>query len=346
MRLQQLTSIHHRRGYAQHPTRPTDLLIVRSIMRFSFCLALLLSDLSSSFQPVFVQRLPLTLHQASNSFDEFEFLYRETADAAHSSITNHRRVQVNFGENSKAKAVLVSSLTAPATTSVEEELKETPEDNQVSGDAEDVEDLFARRKAIMMYEEQREASRFENRLQNLDFQGVVLTLVIPSIIAFAGGRWTYNRISAKVNEKLEASLESFANELVYHDGDFEEMRMCVADYNKKLVLLGPLKRNKMISKYLQTFAKRKVVSPQAISSLSYAFSLFKLDEETAAKLIVSVCEDMGSKKLSSVAKLLFLGNRIFKSSQAKKALLPIKEILKSTYRDPVLADELVESSQL
>merc|ERR1712021_231412 len=95
------------------------------------------------------------------------------------------------------------------------------------------------------------------------------------------------------------SLESFASEMIYHDGDFEEMKLCYLDFSKKLAFLGPSKSSTMLKKYLETYAKKRTVSPQAISSLSYVFTLFKLSEEKAGKLLVSLCRDMGGEKISS-----------------------------------------------
>lgn len=79
--------------------------------------------------------------------------------------------------------------------------------------------------------------------------------------------------------------------------------------------------------------------------MSYVFSLFKLSEEKAAEILVSLCRDMGSEKISSAGKLLFFGSRILKSPEGKAALLPIKEMIKGTYKDEAVAATLVETSQ-
>ena len=59
-------------------------------------------------------------------------------------------------------------------------------------------------------------------------------------------------------------MDSFASEMIYHDGDFEEMKLCHADYSKKLVMLGPSKTSTMLKRYLELYAKKRTVSPQAI----------------------------------------------------------------------------------
>jgi len=179
----------------------------------------------------------------------------------------------------------------------------------------------------------------------MDFQDLVITIFIPCVIAFAGGRWVFNRASERVQGKTEVSLDSFANEMVYHDGDFEEMKMCYNDYNRRLMWMGPLKTESMIKRYLRAYAKKKTVSPQAISSLSYVFTLFKLSEAKAAQILVSLCKEMGSDKISSAGKLLFFGSRILKSEEGKAALLPIKDMIKGTYRDEAVAETLVDTSQ-
>jgi len=101
----------------------------------------------------------------------------------------------------------------------------------------------------------------------------------------------------------------------------------------------------MLKRYLQLYAKKKTVSPQSISSLSYVFSLYKLSEEKAAQVLVSLCRDMGDKKLSSAGKLLFFGSRILKSPEGKAALDPIRELIKGSYREIEVAETMVETSQ-
>jgi len=54
---------------------------------------------------------------------------------------------------------------------------------------------------------------------------------------------------------------------------------------------------------------------------------------------------MGEGKISSAGKILFFGSRIIKSPEGKAALEPIKDMIKSTYRDEQVAETLVETSQ-
>ncbi len=83
----------------------------------------------------------------------------------------------------------------------------------------------------------------------------------------------------------------------------------------------------------------------AYRTLSYVFALFKLSEEKAADVLVSLCRDMGTDKISSAGKILFFGSRILKSPEGQAGLVPIKDMIKSTYRDATVAETLVETSQ-
>ncbi|GKY99021.1 hypothetical protein MPSEU_000857800 [Mayamaea pseudoterrestris] len=304
---------------------------------------LLLSADSSAFQSLLVQRrCAVTSLYASRQHDEFDYLLRESASATRPSYNNRRQVGISMGDSDKT--LLVSSFAASPSSTSEEEMIDL-DDDQLLDENQQEEEMFTGSSKVMQYQEKRAFSGIDAKLKSMGFQDVVITLVVPSILLFAGGRWTYNRLSAKVQTKIDVSLDSFAEEMLYHDGDFQEMKMCVKDYGKKLVYLGPLKRDKMVKRYLDAYAKRKTISPQAISSLSYAFTLFNLDEESAANLMVALCKEMGENRAASAGKLLFLGNRILKSPQGKKALLPIREMIKSTYRQSSSADTLMDVSQ-
>ena len=84
----------------------------------------------------------------------------------------------------------------------------------------------------------------------------------------------------------------------------------------------------------------------AFSSLSYAFSLFKLSEEKAASMMAETCREMPERTASN-QKLLFFGNYILKSPGAKSKLQPIRDMLTESYRDDVgvSGEEILEKSQ-
>jgi DNA-directed RNA polymerase subunit RPC12/RpoP len=73
--------------------------------------------------------------------------------------------------------------------------------------------------------------------------------------------------------------------------------------------------------------------------------MFKLSEEQAARILVSLCKDMGEEKISSAGKILFFGSRILKSPEGKAALIPIRDMIKATYREASVAETMVETSQ-
>lgn len=127
-------------------------------------------------------------------------------------------------------------------------------------------DLLEESSSTMRYDQEQPtmSQGIENRLKNMDLQDIVSTLIIPSIIAFAGLRWGFNRVAARVADKTDSTLDTFASELIFHDSDFEEMEMCFKDYSKKLMWLGPRKTPAMLKRYLQLYSKKKTVSPQSI----------------------------------------------------------------------------------
>ena len=83
------------------------------------------------------------------------------------------------------------------------------------------------------------------------------------------------------------------------------------------------------------------------SSLSYAFSIYKLTEERAGEILSELCLTM-PEKVASAGKLLFFGEHILKTPEGKAKLAPIKELLSTIYRDDgvISGDEIVEKSQL
>jgi rubredoxin len=180
--------------------------------------------------------------------------------------------------------------------------------------------------------------------ENQDYLGIMWKWGFPIAAGVAGIGGLGRVVAVTYNTKTVEMVDSYADELIYHDGDFEEMKMCHKDWSKKLTLLkftgGQKKR--MISKYLELYAKKKTVSPQAVSSLSYVFSLYKLTEQQAAKLLCEVAKTLENKP-ASAGKLLFFGTHILKSPEAKDALQPIQQMLAASYK--VGGDMFVKNSQ-
>jgi len=171
-----------------------------------------------------------------------------------------------------------------------------------------------------------------SRLENKDYAGIITSYIVPITVLAVGAVWSGKQVLTKYNTKMDSVVASYADEMVYHDGDFEEMQMCHNDYLKRLVTLGPQKKSKMLNSYLEVYAKKKPVSPQAISSLSHVFSMYKLSEENAAKALVEVGKECMKDKLASAGKLLFFGERILNSPGGQLALQPIRDMLADSYR--------------
>jgi hypothetical protein len=301
---------------------------------------------ATAFRPLALQRRAsfTGLSAGKTSLHEFDHLLVEGQQGA--MPTRNRRVAVASGDH---RTTLLTSLAAPPVQgeAIAEELEQMSSEAEQSTQIEAEDDPYAsaweaQQSKIQQYQEKQQPG---NKLKEMDFQDIVLTFILPSVALFAAGRWGYNRVSERVVSNMDTVLDSFAREMIFHDGDLDEMAMCYKDFSKRLVYLGPLKTDKMLKGYLQQYSKRKTVSPQAISSLSYVFSLFNLSEEAAAKVLVSLCRDMGTDKISSAGKLLFLGSRILKSPQGTAGLLPIKELIKSTYREEAVAETMIDTSQ-
>lgn len=186
-----------------------------------------------------------------------------------------------------------------------------------------------------------------NFLKGKDFGEIFFTVLVPVIGGYYFTKKAFVNVSGRVDEKADETLDDYANEMIYHDGDFEEMKMAHDDYSKRLMFLGPKKSETMIKRYLEFYAKKKTVSPQAISSLSYVFSLYKLTEERAGEIISSLCASM-PEKIASAGKLYFFGEHIIKTPEGKAKLKPVKDLLASVYRDDgvISGEEIVEKSQI
>lgn len=229
-------------------------------MRVS-CYALtlvLLADSGGAFQPVLhlnskvPQRSRLL---AKGDLHEFDYLLGENAQFGNGKqqVQSRRRIYLNDERS-----------TVLASTTLEEPLSE---EETFVDEADPYAEIGLEVAAPQLEKIQREqtiSEKIESKLKTMDLQDVVSTLIIPSIAVFAGGRWVYNRAANRVGASLDEILDSFASEMIYHDADFEEMKLCHADYSKKLMVMGPRKTQAMLKRYLQLYAKKRTVSPQAI----------------------------------------------------------------------------------
>lgn len=187
-----------------------------------------------------------------------------------------------------------------------------------------------------------------NFVKGKDFGELFFTVAIPVIAGYYFFKKAAGKASENLEEKADELLTNYANEMIYHDGDFDEMKLAHADYSKKMAWMGPNKSDRMIKCYLEQYAKMKVISPQAISSLSYIFSMYKLSEDRAAEILSELCITI-EEKIASVGKLYFIGNHILKTKEAKAKLEPIFKSLSNANADfgmGVSGDEIVRKSQI
>ncbi len=112
-------------------------------------------------------------------------------------------------------------------------------------------------------------SQLSNFLKGKDFGEIFFFVLVPLIGGSYLTKEVYNKLSSRVVTQQAETLEDYANEMIYHDGDFDEMKLAHADYAKKLAFMGPKKGDAMIKKYLEFYAKKKTVSPQAIRYVQY-----------------------------------------------------------------------------
>ena len=100
-------------------------------------------------------------------------------------------------------------------------------------------------------------------VEGTDFTDLFFTVFLPVGLAAYGAKWALGRSTTYLSDTAEFKLEDYANEMVYHDGDMEEMEMCHKDYTTKLGWLGPNKKDRMIKAYLEAYAKKVSVSPKS-----------------------------------------------------------------------------------
>lgn len=208
-----------------------------------------------AFQPVNIPKATTRISARTN-LHEFDYLLGESLDLqqVNQNVVSRRRIHLNDD-----RATVLTSTTFAQPGTEEETLLDEESDPFAEIGLEQANPQLEK-----VQNDQSFSQRVETKLKTMDLSDIVATLVIPSIAVFAGGRWVYNRAANRVGKSFDDLLDSFASEMVYHDGDFEEMKLCQTDYSKKLVVLGPRKTQAMLKRYLQLYAKKKTVSPQSI----------------------------------------------------------------------------------
>ena len=217
----------------------------------------------ASTKALIVPRRGFVRSSCLKATNEFEYLLNENGDNSQISISQRSRRVVTAGSGKNAQ--LISSVAAAIDT--EEEvydeyaLSEADEEDIVS---QSTSGEFDGDTKLVSFQESQGTNKFTKWLSQADFQEVVWTLFVPSLLAFAGLKWGLGKVNTNLSGKAETMLESFANEMIYHDGNNDEMSLCKLDWDGRLTWLGPTKKKRMLTVYLEDYTKRKPVSPQAI----------------------------------------------------------------------------------
>jgi len=216
---------------------------------------------------------------ALRATSEFDYLLGEGAEHAVLKKTVSRDIDSNkiiSLPDSSAAATLTSSVTleeAAAGVAEGEDMYSDGMEEQSSLEGETKDPRIAE---IVRKEQQQVAMKSQpvqktplsiktlNYLKGKDFGEIFFTVLVPVIGGYYFIGKAYANVSTRVDDKADETLDDYANEMIYHDGDFEEMKLAHAVYSKKLVFLGPKKADTMIKRYLEFYAKKKTVSPQAI----------------------------------------------------------------------------------
>lgn len=204
-------------------------------------------------RPVSTKLAAANLHEFDHFLQEGEHL----VEYAVSKTTRHRVVVPGSPGDSRA-IQMTSSATFPGAPT--QEIEEAEEE-----DVDEYGDMYTEQlNKIKEYDQDRQGFNLNEFLKKSDMGDIVVTLAIPSVIAFVGIRFASGKVYSFLEGKADVTLDSFAKEMVYHDGDFEEMKMCKEDYARRLAWLGPKRSDSMLKRYLELYSKKKTVSPQSI----------------------------------------------------------------------------------
>jgi hypothetical protein len=237
-----------------------------STMRVS-ALALAALTLSATIADGFVMPLfarPVTTTLAAANLHEFDHFLQEgehehLVEYAVSKTSRRSRVVIPGASPDDSRAIqMTSSATFPGAPTQEVEVEEDVEHEYGNMYTEQL-------NKIQEYDQDaRQGFNLNEFLKNSDMGDIVVTLAIPAVIALVGVRFASGKVYSFLEEKADVTLDSFAKEMLYHDGDFEEMKMSKEDYARRLAWLGPKRSDSMLKRYLELYSKKKTVSPQSI----------------------------------------------------------------------------------
>lgn len=219
-------------------------------------------DSSAAFQPMrFATKRSVAMKAARPDLHEYDFILGEgNSDLSQQQTVIHSRRKVQLpsdGTPNERVTVLASSTFAAPGLDLEGE-----EVDEVDPYA----DILEESSTLSRYEQpdQSITEKAKGKLESMDWQDIISTLIVPGIFGFAALKWGAQKVYSKGQLKAEEALDAFATEMVYHDGNFEEMKLCLKSYNSKMAWLGPNKTPVMLKRYLQLYSKKKTVSPQSI----------------------------------------------------------------------------------
>lgn len=262
-------------------------------MRFSqtSLAAILLTETAHLCTAFTVPSISFAKKSALKAAHEFDHLLGEgthtqsSTSSPYSSNTSRRGIDMNkiiSLPDSSAAATLTSSLTYDEAIAGDNGAAAEGYENDIFGDGMEEQGTQQegtrdpRLAEIIRKEQQKVASKSQpvertplsiktlNYLKGKDFGEIFFTVLVPVIGGYYLTKKAYEKVSSRVGDKADDMLDGYANEMIYHDGDFDEMKLAHEDYAKKLVFLGPKKSDAMIKRYLEFYAKKKTVSPQAI----------------------------------------------------------------------------------
>ena len=246
----------------------------------------------------------VVVENENNDWTEFDYLLHEEASLSKSTATTTGSVTSTASSSSSSRqavrlggtatksngvVVLVSTAVSPGGT-----LTDASDTSSSGGDydpyASDM-DYQQQQQHLgkIQQQQQNTAASLEGRLQKMDLQDIVITLIIPGILSFVSLRWGFNQVASRVSTNADTILDGFAREMIHHDGRFDEMRMCHADYSRQLVWMGPKKGDAMLKRYLAAYAKKKTVSPQSIRYVSLVLHASGCSRLKCASIVVASC---------------------------------------------------------
>jgi len=236
---------------------------IQSTMRVSpLALAALTASVNAfTTVPSFTTRRASTFLKAAD-LHEFDYILQEGDDHVVENAlqkTTRRRVVIP-GSPDDSRAIQMTS-SFPQSYANEEEATQERDEAMLEDDEYDYTEQLNK---IQQYDEERQGFNLNEYMKNADFGDLVVSLAIPAVIAFVGLRFASNKVYNYLEQKADTKLDGFASELIYHDGDFEEMKLCKDDYSRRLAWMGPKRNNAMLKRYLEAYAKKKTVSPQSI----------------------------------------------------------------------------------